>query len=166
MIGIFVRWIRRNVACANCTFQHGFDRSVENTEVDVVEVEFGQKMNWHTVGHYPKVVQRVHFDVTWEDQSLVVPFDNSQVFRLVRQPGVPASHAVPVDQIEVQYSVVAHVVRGDVTAGASGRQHDEVVINFFGREIWITQEFCGHCEFSVAGQRVEEQHSETVFGDW
>jgi len=157
--------VRRRVVCAHRTGQSRVDRRVENAEVNVVEVEFGQQVDGHPVGNDPQVVQRVHFYVAGEDQGFVVVIDDAQVFGFVREPGVPAANGIPVDQVEVQDSVVVHVMGSDVTAGAPGFQDHEVVVNFLGRELGIAQDLRGHGEFAIAGQRVEEQQSETVLGD-
>lgn len=145
--------------------QRGADRGVEHAEVDVAKVQLGQQVDGHAVGDHPQVVERVHLDVAGEDQRRVVHVHDAQVPRLVRQPGVPAAHRVPVDQVEEQRPVVAHVVRGDVAAGAAGRQHDEIVVDLLGRERGVAQEPGGHGELAIAGQRVEEQQPVTVLGD-
>lgn len=153
------------VVGANRAGQSGFERRVEYAEVDVVEVQFGQQMNGHPVGNDPQVVESVDFDVAREDHGFVVVIDDAQVCRFVRQSGIPTADGVPVDQVEQQCAVVVHVMGGHVTAGASGFQDDKVVVDFFGRDLRVAQEFRGHGEFAVAGQRMEEQQAETVGGE-
>lgn len=81
---MFVRMVRRRVVRAHRTGQSRVDRRVENAEVNVVEVEFGQQVDGHPVGNDPQVVQRVHFYVAGEDQGFVIVIDDAQVFGFVR----------------------------------------------------------------------------------
>lgn len=155
-----------SVGRANGAGQSGVDGREEDAEVDVVEVEFGQQVDGHPVGDHPEVVQSVDFHVAGENQRLVVRIDDAQVLWLVRETRVPTPDCVPVDQVEVEYPVVVHVMRCDVSAGSPGVQHYEVVVDFFGREFRVAQDLRGHGELAVAGQRVEEQQSKTVLGDW
>lgn len=167
-MGMSVLWwvLRRIVVTANRAGQSPVDGRVEDAEVDVVEVKLGHEVYGHPVGDDPQVVQGIHFDIAGEDHGFVVPVDYAQVLGLVREPGIPAAHGVPVNQVEIENTVVGHVMGGNVTAGTSGLQHDKIVVDLLGRQRGISQDFRGHGEFAVTGQRMEEQHAETVLGDW
>lgn len=44
------------VGFTNGASQSSVDSCVKNAEVDIVEIQFGQQMNWHSVRNYPKIV--------------------------------------------------------------------------------------------------------------
>lgn len=96
------------VDITDCSRDEPVKWSLEDAEVDVFVVQFGDEEVGHPVRDHPNVIVEVDLDVSGEAQGLVVSVDNIVVARGVRQGSVPAPNSVLVDKIEEHHSMITH----------------------------------------------------------